>query len=57
MSSRKITYLSNACVITCVCQNNIAETLLDAAKIAVLRAPRSIMPAVQACVSALVCWA
>ena len=32
MSSRTITYLSNACMITCVCQNNIAETLLDAAE-------------------------
>ena len=32
MSNRTITYLSNACTITCVVQNNLAETVLDAAK-------------------------
>ena len=32
MSNRTITYLSNACMITCVVQNNLAETVLEAAK-------------------------
>ena len=32
MSNRTITYLSNACMITCVVQSNLAETVLEAAK-------------------------
>ena len=32
MSNRTITYLSNACMITCVVQNSLAEAVLEAAK-------------------------
>ena len=32
MSNRTITYLSNACLITCVVENDTAEAVLEAAK-------------------------
>ena len=32
MSKRKITYLSDACMITCVVQKDLAEVVLEAAK-------------------------
>lgn len=32
MSNRTITYLSNACMITCVVENDLAEKVLEAAK-------------------------
>ena len=33
MSERNITYLTDACIITCVLQNGLAEQVLDAAKL------------------------
>ena len=44
MAGRNITYLSEANLITCVLQTGLAEGVLDAAKIVVLRVQPSVMP-------------